>query len=132
MLPSDFATLAVLENHVDLLGVWVIDDLLEGDDVRMMQLLQDGDLLAHLILGDEFGTFSPAPPERRQALLAITIHDLDGVERALAGGQIVLQLILRGIHRHVAAQAYASVRSVTNLVEHLEAQSARCTLGENI
>lgn len=119
LLPSNLATLAVLENHVDLLRVRVIDDLLEGHDVRVVQLLQDGDLFAHLIFRNELCAFPSTPSEWWQTLLAVPVNNLDGVKRAFSGSQVVLQLVLRRINRHVAAQANASVRSVTNLVENL-------------
>jgi hypothetical protein len=72
LAPNHFTQLHMLENHVDLLKLWIIDDLEQGYHVRVTNLLEDGDFLFRLILRRHGRDFAKA------ALLRKARDDLDG------------------------------------------------------
>jgi len=51
LAPHNFTEFHMLKNHVDLLELRVVNDFEKGDDIRVTDLLQDGDFLLRLVLG---------------------------------------------------------------------------------
>lgn len=58
--PNNFSPLYMLKNHVDLLQLGVIDNLEKRDNVRMSNLLQNGDLPVDVLLRIPGGQFPQA------------------------------------------------------------------------
>lgn len=48
--PRYFSMSDMFQNHVDLLQLWIVDDLQETDDVWMSDLLENGNLSFRLVL----------------------------------------------------------------------------------
>lgn len=103
--PLDLAQFDILEDHVDLLVIGIIDDLVEADDVRVSYLLEDRNLPLRLSLWRDRGS-------AESPFLRVSLYDLDG--DLLVGLEVPSEL-------HLAMDAATNLSQDLVLIDHLSA-----------